>query len=477
MKFGKYIKKATALTAAAALSVTAAISASAAEDISFFEQAAQRDANGNKPGYVDLATIPNGNVHQQLYNDLYQECIDFWNSNVDVEPVKLDDGAGNGYNLFVFKAIPASQIIPGMTKAETAEQQYELLAEGYKFFMNYMADNPIFYFLYSMKVTLVNTDDKTLFLILIPEEYASGSDRAAVQSNIIDFYGQAPALTEGKSTLAQKHMALYQYLCDNMTYAYQKDENGNYILDDAGNKVESFEAFAHTIVAPAVNKEGVCEGYARSYELLCNLAGLESVFSVGACYDPSDSSQFFGHAWNYIKLDDGNFYGIDATWDDQIQEDENLRNNPAFALNVIDGKSHVYFGDGKTRFLNGRKDCDHNTQTEFGTTREIGGKSIFVKVTNFFEYEIDQVAGVARPDYDYVMPGDVNNDLEFDMRDLIRLGKFTVNPSETHVAKAAANADGIGEINMLDAVHLQKSLLGYESNVPQVDVENYPSRT
>lgn len=91
-------------------------------------------------------------------------------------------------------------------------------------------------------------------------------------------------------------------------------------------------------------------------------------------------------------------------------------------------------------------------------------------------YEIDQIAGVVRPTYDYYVPGDVNCDLDFDMRDLIRLGKYTVNPSNVLIAKGAANGDGQGAINMADAVYLQKSLLGYENNEAKVDVTNYPTR-
>ena len=63
------------------------------------------------------------------------------------------------------------------------------------------------------------------------------------------------------------------------------------------------------------------------------------------------------------------------------------------------------------------------------------------------------------------------------MRDLIRLGKYTVNPSANVIAKGAANANGDSTINMTDAVLLQKNLLGYEDAVPVVDTDKYPSRT
>ena len=484
MKLMKYLKRASAVTAAAAITVTTAISASAADSADFFAKGAQKDANGNKPGYVDLAALPNGSFYQSKYNELYDICVELWNSSDDIEPFVFEgedeDGHPVEYREYPIALIDLTEILPADFDREepTAEQVQDLMCEGYKIIMPFCADNPLFYFVDHYSCYLMGDEDGSVALeVCAPEEYAKGADRARIQSQIKDFYGQAASKTEGKETLAQKHMALYKYLCDNMTYAFEKDENGNYVVDEDGYRIINDAPYCHNIVGPAVYKEGVCESYARAYELLCNYAGLDVVYSDGMALDAENGEFLGGHAWDFIKLDDGRFYGIDCTWDDEIMEDAELSSDAEYALNMTDGYSYYYFGDGKTRFGSEHADCDHNTQTTFGGDVPIDeqGHTMFFKAMNMFLYEIDNIAGVTRETYDYYTPGDVNCDFEFDMRDLIRLGKYTVD-NRNLISKGAANADGTGAINMADAVYLQKSLLGYENSEPKVDTQNYPAR-
>lgn len=53
----------------------------------------------------------------------------------------------------------------------------------------------------------------------------------------------------------------------------------------------------------------VCEGYAGAFKMLCDRAGIPSVLVVND-----------DHAWNYVKMEDGNWYGVDVTWDDQEED-------------------------------------------------------------------------------------------------------------------------------------------------------------
>lgn len=54
----------------------------------------------------------------------------------------------------------------------------------------------------------------------------------------------------------------------------------------------------------------VCEGYSESFKILCDKAGIPCVIAVG-------NSNGGGHAWNYVKMEDGKWYGVDCTFDDQ----------------------------------------------------------------------------------------------------------------------------------------------------------------
>lgn len=54
----------------------------------------------------------------------------------------------------------------------------------------------------------------------------------------------------------------------------------------------------------------VCEGYSEAFKILCDKADIPCVIAVG-------TSNGGGHAWNYVKMEDGKWYGVDCTFDDQ----------------------------------------------------------------------------------------------------------------------------------------------------------------
>lgn len=55
-----------------------------------------------------------------------------------------------------------------------------------------------------------------------------------------------------------------------------------------------------------VGTEGpVCEGYAEAMKVLCDRVGIPCVLVDGA-----------EHMWNYIQMEDGNWYAVDTTWND-----------------------------------------------------------------------------------------------------------------------------------------------------------------
>jgi len=53
----------------------------------------------------------------------------------------------------------------------------------------------------------------------------------------------------------------------------------------------------------------VCEGYAKAFKVLCDRLEIPCVLVSG---DAGGA-----HMWNYVQMDDGKWYLVDATWDDQ----------------------------------------------------------------------------------------------------------------------------------------------------------------
>lgn len=64
-----------------------------------------------------------------------------------------------------------------------------------------------------------------------------------------------------------------------------------------------------SIISVFVNKESVCQGYAKAFQYICNKAGLECILVSGHLL------QGESHAWNIVKAD-GDYYYVDVTLGD-----------------------------------------------------------------------------------------------------------------------------------------------------------------
>ncbi|WP_186579835.1 transglutaminase domain-containing protein [Aquibacillus kalidii] len=92
----------------------------------------------------------------------------------------------------------------------------------------------------------------------------------------------------------EKQKAIYDYLNDNTTYdneALENAEKNNFEKTDPSFN-DSFSVYGIM-----VNKVGVCMSYAYTFQLLSELAGLDSIVVTGDLAGVP-------HAWNKVKLDD-----------------------------------------------------------------------------------------------------------------------------------------------------------------------------
>lgn len=75
--------------------------------------------------------------------------------------------------------------------------------------------------------------------------------------------------------------------------------------------------FMDSAIGAMVEPGVVCEGYAKSFKLMCDELGIPCTIVFGN-FVASDNT---GHVWNYVQMEDGNWYAVDATWDDLDGED------------------------------------------------------------------------------------------------------------------------------------------------------------
>ena len=63
-----------------------------------------------------------------------------------------------------------------------------------------------------------------------------------------------------------------------------------------------------------VNGYGICLGFATTFRLLMDLAGIECITVIGAAYNSTTD-----HAWNMVRLD-GEWYCVDVTWNNSYED-------------------------------------------------------------------------------------------------------------------------------------------------------------
>ena len=91
-----------------------------------------------------------------------------------------------------------------------------------------------------------------------------------------------------------KALAIAKWITDNVKYSYDYEER-----EAAGDDVRS-------VYAALKNREVVCEGYARLFDHMCKLSGLETIYVTGMAGGDN-------HAWNMIQISN-NWYHVDTTW-------------------------------------------------------------------------------------------------------------------------------------------------------------------
>lgn len=71
-----------------------------------------------------------------------------------------------------------------------------------------------------------------------------------------------------------------------------------------------YKKSAHDAYGALVEGRAVCQGYSDAIKLLCDHYNIP-------CVCISGTSNGGGHMWNAVQMDDGKWYFIDCTWDDQ----------------------------------------------------------------------------------------------------------------------------------------------------------------
>lgn len=108
----------------------------------------------------------------------------------------------------------------------------------------------------------------------------------------------------GTNSTYEKVKNIHDMLCQDVVYTE--------------DKLLEYEQTAIDIFLPGYagvlnRQEGVCEAYAKAFKLLCMKAKIPCMIAVGYGKWGNEGGN---HAWNMVKLDNGQWYAVDTTWDD-----------------------------------------------------------------------------------------------------------------------------------------------------------------
>ena len=127
----------------------------------------------------------------------------------------------------------------------------------------------------------------------------SGYDREIYYAaqNVLDV-----VLKNGMSDL-EKETAVYKWIVNHVNYDWTHQD----VMSETPR--ESFTPYGGL-----VNRTAVCLGYAATFQLLMDMAGVECITVVGAAFASQED-----HGWNMVRLN-GNWYCVDVTWDANHRE-------------------------------------------------------------------------------------------------------------------------------------------------------------
>lgn len=262
--------------------------------------------DSNLYGYGFFATMEKGDAMQSLYDKIAEAAIKFDRDTVtDVKE-----------NTVLVTIDYASLGLDSM--------------QAMSVWKTFKDDNPIYYWM-SNTVTLSDNGLE----IYVDNEYRLGKTREYCNALIDEAVMELAGLVYAGATIYDIALCYHDNIALAIDYAY-----------DSSNNPET-AVWAHNIIGVLEKRGAVCEGYARTFQLLLNYSDVENIFVTG-------ESQGVNHAWNMVKLEDGKWYWCDLTFDDStvrgygyshnyyVQTDENFLKNHIYADSSREGIDFLY---------------------------------------------------------------------------------------------------------------------------------------
>lgn len=249
---------------------------------------------GSSYAYDDMQYRSNPEGRRGMYNALLRACKKYSTS--------YDDYFGDD----------EINSIPSTFMAQYPEQVINITEYGldqneiYEVYFTFRNDHPEYYWLSNYCVPAYGSNNTSYLLVMFYGDYKIGTDRRKMDNKINEEVKKF--LLEIEKTNPEndydKAKAAHDLIAEEVEYGY----------DDDGIPLDT--SYAHTIVGVFdgnSDTDVVCEGYAKAFQMLMNAEEVDNIYVVGNGYN---GITWGGHAWNMVRMDDGNYYWFDVTWDD-----------------------------------------------------------------------------------------------------------------------------------------------------------------
>lgn len=179
------------------------------------------------------------------------------------------------------------------------------------------------------------SDGTYAVMVQLAETYDNYQTEMTTFNQAVDSFMSQIDLSQSQPMIA---MQIHDRLIDMVTY----DD----ALADATTAAGDVTDYGYTAYGALVaNSRGeantaVCDGYSFAFEYLCQQAGITAMRITGQAGSSPD--QMGGHSWNLVQYDDGQWYEVDATWDDR--EPVFDENDPAAQIYHDAMNDTVYWG-------------------------------------------------------------------------------------------------------------------------------------
>lgn len=230
----------------------------------------------------------------------------------------------------------------------------------------------------------------------------------------------------------------------------------------------------------------VCEGYSKAFKLLCDKADIPCIVVPGNINVENNT----GHMWNYVMMEDNEWYGLDCTWDDGNSDVTPVKYNYFLKGSDTFGTTHIpdteYYTTG---FVYPELNTEDYIYTSFNpvttaaisvqtttlttariseqtsVTAETASESVVTSVNTTASVTSAATVSTTMPTtttetVQEHIKGDYNLNGKIDVADLVALRKviIRINPLDDSFPSDDLNNDNI--INVLDYVILSRIILG-----------------